>query len=154
MRIENLRRQSRYAIRQGNPVSKKEFHNELYQRDAYNDRNTFILGAYMRDEQGRRGRTGRGIRRPINPFPDIQEAVTDRKSEGIFNSIWAAFQQEKRVPADQRITRYDVNQALPGLEEGSNFGNPTTIPIRIGKYEYTEGKIDVPIWSRNNTFDI
>ena len=122
----------------------KEMHGDrLYVPGGYNgDRETWILNAV--EVPG--PLPGRHIRTPIQPFPEpLAQFQPDSETQ--------ARQQEKRLPSDQRVPRYDVVNAQPHLEPASTFGNARTLGIRLGQLQ-APFKPDIPIWSRNDPFDI
>lgn len=133
------------------PLQKaKEQQAETYEPGRFDDRNTHLLRAFrgetLQKIVPRIPQRHRDIRKPQDPFPSP-----------LFNEIpppeEQARKQQRRVPADQSIPRFDPNDQHAGLDPSSNFGFADTIPIVL-RQQIDPRKPDVPVWSRDPAFDV
>lgn len=135
-RIENLRFANRGWIGRGLDLPAKEMHTELWEEGAYDDRGTWLLNA----RELKSGRGGnRSARAQKHPFQlSLAELHLDPKED--------ARKQAQRRWVDKSEPYFDVNNAVPGLTDESNYGKAETVPILIGRLEHP-GQIEVPEWA-------
>lgn len=135
-RVENLRRENAGWIGRGLTLPSKSMHTELWEEGAYDDRGTWLLNA-RELESGRGGnREARTMRHPFKL--GLGELHADKEA--------MARKQEKRRWVDESQSYFDVNNAVPGLNDASNYGRADTVPILIGRLEHP-GQIEIPDWA-------